>query len=715
MHRSIRSAPCRFAVLSLILAFALPQTAMPATRPGIGPANQPIEENQVVTDRRQARALPSLERGIRTYGVGASRIDRGPARVPGAFEQASIGQPPALLGVTRKISGTPMAGSVATFRVSPNGVTVVFIADKDTAGRFELYSAPANGSAAPVKLSAGLPFGSGDIGVSDFQISPDSLKVVFLADANTGGGFNEIFSAPINASAAPVRLNTAAMAPVTSFGITPDSARAVFFGTDTATASGAVELFAATIGTASSAVQLSDVGLGNALGDVVAADFSPNSARVVYAADGTANEVFQWYSVPINALGPGSDVQLSAALSSVGLVRVSPDSSRVVYTSDDNVFQRMEVFSKPLAGGTRVQLNPSMVGDGATAIEISPDGARVGYLADQNTAGVNEVYSAQILVASSGTRLNTPMSGSQYTDTLSISPDSTTVVYVADQNTPGTYEVYGAPLNAGAGPTLLHDLTSPNTAGYFQGLGAPIIGRRAVYPVFGFGAAVDLFSVPYDASASFIRVNDPLPAGQVLFDSFLPYAARRLMAYGFGPSTDTATRTIVSGPIRSDLPVEQINVTSGAAAIGVLGYEISSDERYGIYLQDQDTAGKPELYSRELDSDADTVINAADNCPFIANPTQQPVVFPATVLALSTTTFSWSTPLDVRFVRGPLSSVRTYGIDRSGTLVEATGYTDTSAPAGGAGFWYLFAPDCPGRSYQTVLGAEPARDLAAFP
>ena len=221
--------------------------------------------------------------------------------------------------------------------------------------------------------------------------------------------------------------------------------------------------------------------------------------------------------------------------------------------------------------------------------------------------------------------------------------------------------------------------------------------------------------MPFDASAPIEQVNDPLAAGQSLFNVFLPSSARRLMAYGFGPSAGSATAKIVSAPIRGDLPAEQVNSTAAAGAEGALGYEISSDEKYAVYLQDQDTLGKPELYSRELDSDADTVINASDNCPFVANTSQTAVVFGPTVDALIDTRFTWGIPLDVRFVRGPLSSVSTMTINLSGTLNEVTGYTDTAVPTAGTGWYYIFAHDCPGRSYQTVLGAEPARDLAPFP
>ncbi len=543
-------------------------------------------------------AASLLSHGIRTWGIGAARADRDrPAAGRVEYEDtSSTGPQAALLGVTRKISGTPMAGSVSAFAISPDGVRVVFIADKDTAGLPELYSVPAGGSTAPVKLSTGLPFGSGDAGVSAFQITPDSTRVVFLADPNTGGGMDEIFSAPIDASGAPVRLNAGGEAPVTAFGITPDGTRAVFFGVDTTFASGATEVFSALIGSASSAVQLSDIGQGNVQGNAVAADFSPDGARVIYAADATTDNVFQWYSVPAAATGPGSDVQLSAALSSVALLQVSPDSTRVVFTSDANTLSKMEIFSEPIGGGTRIKLNPSMAGDGVTAISIGPTGTRVAYLADQTTAGVNEVYGALIATAASGVRLNVPMTGHQYADTLNIGPDGITVLYEADQDTPDTYELFRVPADASAGPTALHSLTSPSDVGSFSGVGTPIIGRRVVYPVFG--STVDLFSVPYDGSASYAQVNATLAAGTSLFNAFLPSQATRLMGYGTGPSAGTATSKVFATPIRADFPGEQINVTAGAGALGVLAYEISSDQAYGVYLQDQDTQGKPELYSR---------------------------------------------------------------------------------------------------------------------
>jgi len=653
--------------------------------------------------------------GIRSAGKAAMRLER--SRTADTAPAAADDSPDAAVrgvALAVRISGVPMAGSVTAFAVDPSGGTAVYIADQDTAGRFELYSTPLDGSAAPTAISAGLVFGNGDVGVSDFQIAPDGSTVVFLADANAGGGIDDIYSVPIDGSAAPLQLNAGAEAPISAIGISPAGSFVAFFGIDSAFGSAAVELYSASIGVAGSATQLSDAGSVNTAGNVFSADFSPDGATMIYAADGTTvDDLFQWFSVPVAAAGPGADVQLSSSLGSVGAAAVTPDSVTVVYIGEDSSIGVRDVIAVPIGGGAGTRLNPAMAGAGASAIRIGSDGNRVCYLADQDSAGVVEVYSALTAVADSGGRLNTPMAGSQLADTLNVSPDSTIVLYEADQDTAGTFELYAVPIDGGGGPSTLHGLTPPDNVGFFVGVGTPVIGSRAVYPVFG--AAVELFSVPFDGSESFTRINDTLDSGDAVLNAYLPVGATRLVAFGVGSDTGVATERVFAASIRHDLPAEQLNVTAGSGAQGVLGYEIGSGEDYAVYLQDQDTAGKPELFSAVLDSDGDAVPNPADNCPFVANPGQADVLFGQTVRATSRIEFGWNDPTEIRYVRGPLDQVDVLATDRSGTLSDTTSYADSSLPGSGSGFYYLFAADCAGRSYQTAPGAEPARDLAAFP
>jgi Tol biopolymer transport system component len=679
------------ALSQLIVGFGA--QAEPPSRPSHYDG-QGVVQLGALTDSDELLSVSGPPRGIRTYGTGAVRID-----LPKTGGVASDASTPEDSGpevdVSTKISGSPTAGSVSAFRVSPNGQTAVYIADQVTAGRFELYSTPVDGSATPTKISDGLPFGTGDEGVSAFQITPDGTTVVFTADPALGGGSDDIFSVPIDGSASPLQLNAGTEAPVLAFGLDPNNSIVGFFGSTT-------ELFVATIGVASSAIQVSNVGQ-----TVVFADFSPNSSWMVYAADG------QWYSVPSD--GTGSPVQISNALSTIGAMAVTPNSSRVVYTSDDNVVGVLALFSKQIGGGGKIQHNPALAGSGVVAIAVSPDGNRVTYLADQDTDGVIEVYSALMNVSVSGTRVNTPMGDTQAARTLNVTSDSTTVVYEADQDTVGTIELYAAPIDAGSGPTTLHGLTPPDNAGFLIGQGTPIIGLRAVYTVIGDSNIRDLFSVQCDGNTPYAQINDPVESGDNVVSVFPPRFATRLMAYGVGPADATVTAEVHAVPVRGDLPSQQINVTAGAGELGALDYEITADEHYGVYLQDQDTDGKPELYSAALDSDADTVVNALDNCTYVANSSQGSVVFGPTVLAASKSSFTWGDPTELRFVRGPLSGVDVYATDDSGTLTDAASYTDAETPATGSGWYYLFAPDCSVRSYQTVLGEQPDRDLAAFP
>ena len=205
-----------------------------------------------------------------------------------------------------------------------------------------------------------------------------------------------------------------------------------------------------------------------------------------------------------------------------------------------------------------------------------------------------------------------------------------------------------------------------------------------------------------------------LAAGDTVLGVFLPAGATRLTAYGVG-AAGGITEELHAVPIRADLAPEQVNTSAVAGDLGVLDFGISSNEAYAVYLQDQNTQGKAELYSAELDSDQDTVPNATDNCPFVDNMGQTSVPFGQAVRAVSGTTFAWATAVDARYARGPLASVATLVTDASGTLTEASSFTDAEGPAAGAGFYYLFAVDCAGRSYQNTLGAEPGRDLAGLP
>jgi hypothetical protein len=73
----------------------------------------------------------------------------------------------------------PPGGGVYHFRTTPNGTHVVYLADQETDGVYELYRVPCAGGE-PVKLNGPLVAG-GDVMI-EFQETPDGSHVIYRAD-----------------------------------------------------------------------------------------------------------------------------------------------------------------------------------------------------------------------------------------------------------------------------------------------------------------------------------------------------------------------------------------------------------------------------------------------------------------------------------------------------------------------------------------------------
>ena len=104
-------------------------------------------------------------------------------------------------GTSTKLNGilTPDGNVFANnnFQISPDSSRVVYVADQDADDVLELYSVPITGGYS-AKLNGILtPGGNVFAGTtSSFQISPDSSRVVYVADQDTDDIF-ELYSVPI--------------------------------------------------------------------------------------------------------------------------------------------------------------------------------------------------------------------------------------------------------------------------------------------------------------------------------------------------------------------------------------------------------------------------------------------------------------------------------------------------------------------------------------
>ena len=201
-----------------------------------------------------------------------------------------------------------------SFLVSPDGQTLVYVADHDTPGVVELYRAAVDGSSPPAKLSGTLVAG-GDVsflGQESVQelgdeswlmaISPDSASVAFVADAEVDG-VAELYSVPSDGSAAPLRIATMGVnADVQMLRISPDSARVVFRAD--ADTDEVVELYSVPLDGSASPVKLNPPGVSTPTSSAQRFDFalSASTARVVFL--GRAGSVQGLYSAPLDGSQP---------------------------------------------------------------------------------------------------------------------------------------------------------------------------------------------------------------------------------------------------------------------------------------------------------------------------------------------------------------------------------------------------------------------------
>jgi Tol biopolymer transport system component len=215
--------------------------------------------------------------------------------VPGLFGVPADGSAPALR-LNGDLAGTGSLWTLpygVSFRITSAG-RVVYCVDQSSPGVVELYGAPLDGSAPSVKLSGALVAGGG---VEEFLVSDDGRRVVYLADQRADE-VCELFAVPAEGGAPPMRLS-AALPPDgdvrPGFQISPDG-RWVAYVADQLKDE-RFEFFAVPADGSGVPRRLNDplVEGGDVLAFPSALQFSPDSRRVLFLADGDENDVFELY------------------------------------------------------------------------------------------------------------------------------------------------------------------------------------------------------------------------------------------------------------------------------------------------------------------------------------------------------------------------------------------------------------------------------------
>jgi Tol biopolymer transport system component len=284
------------------------------------------------------------------------------------------------------------------YRLSADDARVVY--QRSSGGVVELYSVPAGGGPS-VKLNGALVAGGSvhDATAPAFALSPDSSRVVYRADQFVDERF-ELFSVPIDGSASPVVLNlplAGARDVTTDFHISPDSTRVVYVADQLVDLRN--ELFSVPLDGSAPAVKLNGPmppGGNVDAGGAPALRISADSSRVVYRADELANGRFELFVAPLD--GSATSARASSALVAGGDVTASFEFSRdgrqLIYQADAFVDESFEFLARPvdrLQGAKR--LTGAMPSGGALhAFTQSPNGQRVIYIAEQDDPNVAELY-----------------------------------------------------------------------------------------------------------------------------------------------------------------------------------------------------------------------------------------------------------------------------------------------------------------------------------
>ncbi len=520
--------------------------------------------------------------------------------------------------------------TLQTFRISPLG-RVVYLIDWGCGEGFDLHSVPLDGSSAPLKINGRH---EGECGEEqdeydnfDFELSPDGRTVVYLTDQD-GEEVYELYSAPVDGGVSatrhgrvfprprPVKLN-APLPPGgdvgdeyegTNFAVSPDSALVVYRAEQET--SGLLELFVAPIdGSAVSRKLNPRLALGGVPGDVFFAAISPDGQRVVYTANQEDYELVELYSAQIG--GGAVPIKLSDPQEPVaGKVEITADGGRVVYMAGEEYFP--ELYSVPITGGSPpVELNPPLVSGGRiVTFKLSPDGALVAYSADQEVDERFELF----LVPSDGSapavKLNAPLVAGGDADICtsdvvphpSFTPDGLRFLYRADQTQDEVFELYSVPVDLSSPPVKLNGpLVAGGDVSYFAAcfFVGPDGGRVLYHADQETDQIYELYSVPADGSAAAIKLNGPLAAGGsvAVLVQIAPDGSRAVYV---APQDTPGVQELYVVPLDGSAAPLKLNGqldSGGDVRPYDDGVQITADGARVVYVADQDTNERFELYS----------------------------------------------------------------------------------------------------------------------
>lgn len=254
----------------------------------------------------------------------------------------------------------PSDTSVLGWGIAPNNSQVVFESDHEDEGTLEIYRIPIDGSSSPLKLNPPLVTG-GDAGSIEFP--PDGQYVVYVADQEVNGE-REGYRASLTGAPDVLKLTDYdSHGNVMWFmGFASDSSRTIFVTQPT---TGMYELYSVPLDGSAAPVRLNDpLPTGGSVSDFPIL-ITPDNQWVVFRADQSGDDINELYLAPID--GSESPVKLHPDLGQNEDVEpftyaMSPDGEWVVYTADQDEDGIFELYASSLPGGSPTETPTSTSG-----------------------------------------------------------------------------------------------------------------------------------------------------------------------------------------------------------------------------------------------------------------------------------------------------------------------------------------------------------------
>ena len=462
-------------------------------------------------------------------------------------------------------------GNVVSFRISPDGIFVAYVADQDTAGLFELYVVPIDktpGETA-VKVS-GVMAGNGILqqpsGEYVFRWAPDSSRVAYVADQNTIRMF-ELFTSTPDGTENDIVSNLPVPDPLTN----PDP-------------------------------------------DVENFEWEPNSTSIAYIADQDTDEVFELYVSPSDS--NTSNVKVSGTiLDGNGIKELAPvpsgefafawapDSSRLAFLADELIdgIDEFELYTNLPQGTDNLRISGPQ-GDSADVKEFSwaPNSRQIAYRSNQNLITAIDLFTALPGVSSSFQQISSGMEPGQEVTTFKWSPDSTRVAFISDRAFTGFFRLFTTSPNNSNNVLVSGSLSSTTDVTVFEWSPDSL---RIAYADLLLGGVFELFTTLRDVEPSNLITRNLADDAEEGF-AWAPNSAR--IAY-------IADQNIVDEfeLFTSTRDGDATNVVSGLLAAGgdVREFKWAPDNSGLGYIADQDRDTVDELFASQPDGGNNTFLS----------------------------------------------------------------------------------------------------------